>query len=375
MSLSLIDLAESRWLPDWLIRSGIRQRLRRQLLLQRRLLKSARDSAAKSQSQNVPSATTVLVNALRESPLVVAAADANHQHYEVPTEFFRTVLGQRLKYSCGIWPRERISLDESEVAMLALTCERAEIKNGMEVLDLGCGWGSLSLWIAEKYPDCKVFAVSNSSTQREYIESLCARQRIHNIQVQTSNIADFTTKRTFDRVVSVEMFEHVRNYELLLEKISPWLKADGKLFVHIFCHRVFAYLFESDGHADWMAKHFFTGGIMPSENLLAEFSKDMEIDTQWLIDGSHYSRTCEAWLDNLDANSERLIELFCHQRTQRESRVQLQRWRMFFMACSELFRFRNGEEWGVGHYLLSRRQKSASVKGSQGLTERVFVGS
>ncbi len=375
MSVSLVDLAESRWLPDWLIRFGIRRLLRRRLSLRRRLLKSARAASAKSQIQKVSSATTALVNELRESPLVIAAADANHQHYEVPTEFFRTVLGQRLKYSCGIWPRERMSLDESEVAMLALTCERAEIKNGMEVLDLGCGWGSLSLWIAEKYPACKVLAVSNSATQREYIEYVCAREGIHNLQVRTSNIADFTTERTFDRVVSIEMFEHVRNYELLLEKISDWLKVDGKLFVHIFCHRVFAYLFESEGPANWMAKNFFTGGIMPSANLLGEFSKDMEIDAQWLLEGSHYSRTCEAWLDNLDANAERLIELFCRKRTQRESRVQLQRWRMFFMACSELFRFRNGGEWGVGHYLLSRRQKSATVKRAQGSNERVFVSS
>lgn len=375
MSVSLVDLAESRWLPDWLIRFGIRRLLRQRLSLRRRLLKSARAAAAKAQSQKVPSATTALVNELRESPLVIAAADANQQHYEVPTEFFRTVLGQRLKYSCGIWLRERMTLDESEVAMLALTCERAEIKNGMEVLDLGCGWGSLSLWIAEKYPACKVLAVSNSATQREYIEHVCAREGIHNLQVKTSNIADFTTERTFDRVVSIEMFEHVRNYEILLEKISGWLKVDGKLFVHIFCHRVFAYLFESEEHADWMAKHFFTGGIMPSANLLGEFSRDMEIDAQWLLEGSHYSRTCEAWLDNLDANDEQLIELFCHKRTQHESRVQLQRWRIFFMACSELFRFRNGEEWGVGHYLLSRRQKSAAVKRSQDSKERAFVGS
>lgn len=340
--MSLVSLAEHRWLPDALIRSGIR-RLLRQRLAEVTLGDQRRQAAA----------TADFAAQLRQGPIALATERANEQHYEAPVEFFQTVLGARLKYSCGWWPRHGMTLDESEQEMLALTCQRAELEDGMEVLDLGCGWGSLSLWMAEHYPACRILALSNSHSQRAYIEQACRSRGLRNVQVTTSNVVEFATERRFDRVLSVEMFEHIRNYEWLLRQIANWLKPAGKLFVHIFCHRQAAYPFEQRGQADWMARHFFTGGIMPSADLLRQFDRDLAVDGQWLLDGTHYSRTCEAWLANLDEHEQRLTQLFAASMSRRDAAAQLQRWRMFFMACSELFKFRDGSEWGVAHYLLS----------------------
>jgi len=350
MPFSLIDFAERGQVPDWLIRMGIRR------LLRRRLEEVTSRFVDHSLAGRGELLTSQFAEEMRNSPMVVAADSANDQHYEVPPEFFETVLGRHLKYSCGLWATDDVSLDNSEAAMLQLTCQRAEIEDGMRILELGCGWGSLTLWMAEHYPACRITAVSNSAPQRRYIERQCAERGIGNVEVLTNNIADFRPDRQFDRVVSVEMFEHVRNYELLLNRIADWLHPDGKLFVHIFCHRQFAYPFETNGASDWMARHFFTGGIMPSEDLLREFPDDLGVSGQWHVSGLHYSRTCEAWLEKLDANADSLRELFGRELGAREASVQLQRWRMFFMACSELFRFRGGEEWGVGHYLLTRQK-------------------
>ena len=351
MPISLIELAERGWLPNAAIRAGIRR------LLGRRLQDVATGFAADAGSQDQRMTTSQFAKQMRRSPMVVAASSANEQHYEVPTEFYEMVLGRHLKYSCGIWTRDTMSLDESEAAMLKLTCQRAAIEDGMDVLELGCGWGSLTLWIADQFSNCRVTAVSNSTTQRHFIEHQCELRGLRNVHVLTANVAAFQPEGTFDRVVSVEMFEHVRNYEILLHRIASWLRPEGKLFVHIFCHRLFAYPFEVAGQSDWMAKHFFTGGIMPSANLLREFSRDMFVAKQWEVSGLHYSRTCEAWLSKLDANAHQLRQLLAKDLSRRDAAIQLQRWRMFFMACSELFRYRGGREWGVGHYLLNPQRR------------------
>lgn len=336
-------LAERGLVPDWIVRRGIRRLLRNRLRQE-----SNRGGEASS-------GLSVFAEYLRSSPIAIEADSANEQHYEVPAEFYQRVLGPRLKYSCGYWPSEETGLSESEDLMLGMTCRRAELEDGMDVLDLGCGWGSLSLWIAEHYPNCRVTAVSNSHSQRQFIEDRCRTLGLQNVEVRTCDIAQLELDEKFDRVLSVEMFEHVRNYQLLLRKIRSWLAREGKLFVHIFCHREMAYAFEDRGTSDWMSRHFFTGGIMPAENLLAQFQDDMQLQEQWRVPGLHYARTCEAWLRNLDRHHDQIFETFEQSATIARPAIQLQRWRMFFMACAELFRYGGGNEWFVGHYRFRKR--------------------
>lgn len=340
LTTPIIRLAEGKWLPDSLLRLGIRELLRQRL----------RKAACGKSPDN--SATREFAVRMRNGPLLEAAQEANEQHYEVPAEFFRRVLGKHMKYSCGLWESGATTLDTAEEAMLKLTCQRAEIEDGMRVLELGCGWGSLSLWLAEQFPGARITAVSNSNSQREFIQAQCLERSLSNLQVITCNVADFETTSSYDRVVSVEMFEHFRNHALLLEKIAGWLTPTGKLFVHVFCHREVPYCFEPDSSSDWMARHFFTGGIMPSADLLREFHENLQVDEQWELNGINYSRTCESWLARLDAAQKELLAIFTKDSDCRTAQVRLQRWRMFFMACSELFRFRQGSEWFVAHYLL-----------------------
>ena len=342
----LIDLAERAVLPDWLIRVGIRR------LLARRIRQVERGDVAQ---QRV--AQREFIRELQHSPIAIEPEAANVQHYEVPTAFFQQVLGPRLKYSCCYYASPETSLPEAEEEMLDLFCCRAGLEDGMRVLELGCGWGSLCLWIAEKYPTCSVLAVSNSRTQREYIRSRCRELDLENVDVVTANVADFDTPRRFERVVSVEMFEHVRNYDRLMARIASWLDEGGKLAVHIFCHRNVAYPFETDAKDDWMGRHFFTGGIMPSQELLLHFQRDLVLEGLWTVAGTHYARTLENWLLRCDARREELLPLFQPNLGPVEGQRQFQRWRMFFMACAELFAYRGGNEWFVSHYLFTKRRR------------------
>jgi cyclopropane-fatty-acyl-phospholipid synthase len=342
--MDLIDLAEKGRVPDRLIRLGIRR------LLSARLRKEDQGDVEQQRASQER-----FINELRNSPIAIETDEANRQHYEVPTAFFQDVLGPRLKYSCCYFPRPNSTLEEAEEAMLRLFCERAEIEDGMEVLELGCGWGSLCLWIAENFPNCKVTAVSNSATQREFIQKTAEERSLRNLEVITANVADFSTERRFHRVVSVEMFEHVRNYRQLMRNIAGWLEDDGKLLVHIFCHRQFAYPFEVEGATNWMGRHFFTGGIMPSDDLLLQFQEDMVLEQRWSVSGTHYARTLEAWLRNCDKHRSKLKSLFESDLGAADGTRQLQRWRMFFMACAELFSCRRGSEWFVSHYRFRKR--------------------
>jgi cyclopropane-fatty-acyl-phospholipid synthase len=347
--MSLIELAEKRWLPDPLIRYGMRRMLRDRL---------AQETAVTG--GDYAQALDRFAERARQSVVTIETHRANEQHYEVPAAFFERVLGSRLKYSCGWWDNDDTTLDESEEAMLRLTCQRAGIEDGMRVFDLGCGWGSLSLWIAEHYPNCQVTSLSNSSSQRAYIEQRCQHLGLTNVRVITADIGRYDTEDRFDRIVSVEMFEHVRNHEQLFARLSKWLVPDGKLFVHIFCHRNLAYTFETEGEQNWMGRHFFSGGIMPAEDLFLRYQQHLGVRDHWWINGIHYARTCEAWLDRLDASETEVRTILAESPHPDPVKVLVQRWRMFFMACAELFRFDGGNQWGVGHYLFDKHSATDS---------------
>lgn len=294
---------------------------------------------------------------LAAGPIALRTDAANEQHYEVPAEFFRLVLGPRLKYSACLWEPGTESLAAAEEAMLRLTCARAGIVDGMRVLDLGCGWGSLTLWVAEHFPACRIVAVSNSAGQRQFIEQRCAERGFANVSVVTADINDFRPDESFDRVVSVEMFEHVRNHALLLERIAGWLAPGGRLFAHIFTHRDFAYTYEAESEDDWMARWFFTGGMMPSRDWLGRFAAHLAIERDWHLPGTHYERTLNAWLETLDARQDRVRSLFAATWGADAADLWYRRWRLFFLGSAETFGYADGNEWGVSHYLLAPREE------------------
>jgi cyclopropane-fatty-acyl-phospholipid synthase len=329
--------------PDWVIRRAIRQRC------QRRLDKEAGDS-----SQEATAKVAAFVEELKTMPIALHTDDANEQHYELPPEFFTTVLGPHLKYSCGYWPEGVTTLAESEERMLALTVERAGVTDGMRVLDLGCGWGSLSLYMAENFPGSQFTAVSNSGPQGDFIRARAADRGLTNLKVLTADMNTFTPDEKFDRVVSIEMFEHMKNYQELLKRIASWLKPEGALFVHIFVHARLAYHYESEGPDDWMARYFFTGGTMPSDDLLSRFDQDLKVAQSWQVRGEHYQKTCEAWLTRMDDQRNQVREILAGTYGADQVTRWWVRWRIFFMACAELFGYRGGQEWFVGHYLLKR---------------------
>ena len=343
MIKALIKLAEKGLLPDVFIRLGI-SRLCGQRLSDAKVFST---QAMEEKHQH-------WINILKESPVALVPEKANEQHYEVPPRLFELVLGSSLKYSAGYWPQGTSSLDDSEVEMLKLSSKRASLSDGQEVLELGCGWGSLTFHIAQNFPNSEITAVSNSNDQRQFIEKKCEKLKIKNIKVITADMNDFSIDKEFDRVVSIEMFEHMRNYDELLKRVSGWLKKDGKLFVHIFSHKEIAYPFEDEGEGDWMAREFFSGGQMPSHKLLTCFSSRMKIEKDWRIEGTHYEKTSLAWLNKMDKNKAEVLKLFEKTYGKNEASIWFQRWRIFFMSCEVLFGFNQGSEWGVSHYLFEK---------------------
>lgn len=289
----------------------------------------------------------------KASPIAIHTSDANEQHYELPTEFFQLVLGPMLKYSACYWLDDNTTLSQAEEAMLRLTAERARFENGQRVLELGCGWGSLCLWLAEEYPASEIVAVSNSNTQREYIAGQAVRRGLSNLEVITADINDFDADQQFDRVVSIEMFEHMKNYESLLAKIASWLKPGGLLFVHIFTHREYAYAFEV-GDGDWMTEYFFSGGNMPSDDLLSYFQRDVTLIERWTIDGTHYEKTLRAWLKKYDAQRDRIQRIMEKTYGADQAARWLVNWRLFFLGCAEVFGLRQGTEYRISHYLFEK---------------------
>lgn len=338
-----IALVESGVIPDWITRWGIR-----------RVVKERLCEEFLPDTEQVIERFQHFLKQLGAQPLAIETAEANRQHYEVPAEFFQLVLGKNLKYSSCYFPNGNESLSEGEDVMLALTCQRAQLEDGHTILELGCGWGSLTLWMARNYPRSQILAVSNSASQAEFIRSRASQQGLPNITVVTQDVNLLELEQRFDRIVSVEMFEHLKNYDLLLSRVKSWLKPSGKLFVHIFCHREYAYNYETNGSTNWMGRNFFTGGTMPSDHLLLYFPQHVAIDQHWRVNGRHYARTAWLWYENLIANAPAVLELFAKTYGAAEAKIWFNRWKVFFLACHELFAFNNGNEWFVSHYLFSR---------------------
>lgn len=342
LTSSFISSVEAGYVPDSLTRAGIRK------LLQQRLSQQEQLSCEEIQAQFED-----FLQVCRNSAIAEVPEKANEQHYEVPAEFFKIVLGPRAKYSSGFWPAGVTTLEESEIAALEETVQHADLTDGQEILELGCGWGSLSLYMAEKFPSSQILAISNSNRQREFIQAKALSLGLNNLRVQTQDMNDVAFEQQFDRVVSVEMFEHMRNHQLLFQRIRSWLKPTGKLFIHIFCQKEIPYFFEDNGPQDWMSRHFFSGGMMPSDHLFLRHQRDLTLEKQWRWNGKHYEKTCNAWLGRQDENSEAVMKIMAETYGAEQARVWYHRWRVFFMACAELFGTRQGNQWWVSHYLFS----------------------
>lgn len=328
--------------PDPLIRSGVRQ------ITQRRI--------RRVNKMNVSKKEEYLMNFIRErsqGPIAINTSDANEQHYEMPSRFFDLVLGEHKKYSCAYWA-DGDSLDDAEERMLDLVCERAGLKNGQKILELGCGWGAFCIFAALRYPSSQITAVSNSNNQRLYIEEIIQQKDIQNLQVITCDINDLEITEKFDRIVSIEMFEHMRNYQSLFKKVANFLNHDGKLFVHVFCHKQLPFTYEVKNNLDWMAKYFFSGGTMPSRDLFHFFNYDLRISHQWAINGKHYSKTLEAWLAKMDGQKEAIMPILEERDGPGEAIKWWAYWRIFFIACSEFFAINKGNEYFVAHYLFEK---------------------
>lgn len=342
--MSLIDLSERGLVPDALIRLGIRR------LCARRLRDEGNHDPGLADARYAS-----LLGALRDSPIAIETTAANQQHYELPARFFELCLGARRKYSACYYRGGSETLDQAEEAMLALYAERAGLADGQDLLELGCGWGSLTLWAAEHYPNSRITAVSNSASQRQYIEARCRERGLGNVRVITCDVNQLDLPAAhYDRCLSIEMFEHMRNYRLLLDRIGTWLRPGGQLFVHIFCHRNLMYPFETEGEDNWMGRYFFTGGLMPAADTLLHFQDTLQLERRWLLPGTHYQRTANHWLQNQDRNRDEVAAVLGRVYGADDAARWQQRWRMFWMACAELFGYDGGREWLVAHYRFSR---------------------
>jgi len=339
-----LDLSESGFIPSIVLRRGIR------LLIKHRLKEiHATDPELMASDQ------FKFIQQMNKSPIALLTEKANEQHYEIPAHFYQYVLGDYQKYSSCYWDSETTCLTEAEELALIKTCEHAKLQDDQSILELGCGWGSLTLFMAKRFPNSRITAVSNSHSQREYILSKAKKRGLNNIKVITCDMNDYKPEQTFDRIVSVEMMEHMRNYSALYEKIASWLNNDGKFFKHIFVHRSTPYAFDVKDESDWMSQYFFSGGMMPSDDLPLWFQEHLTIQNRWRWNGTHYEKTANAWLENMENNREEIFSILEKTYGEENAEKWWNRWRMFFMACAELFGYRNGDEWWVSHYLFSKK--------------------
>ncbi len=341
---TLTSLAERALIPDALLRLGIRR------LCADRLREEAREGIEASAERQ-----RARIDELRGSAIAIETDAANIQHYELLPAFFEKCLGRNLKYSSCYWDDSTPDLGAAEDRMLAIYGERAQLADGQQILELGCGWGSLTLWMAARFPNARIKGVSNSRPQREFIEARCRERGLGNVEIVTADVNILRLDADqFDRVVSIEMFEHMRNYDQLLQRIGSWLRPGGKLFVHIFCHKTLLYPFEVAGEDNWMGRHFFTGGLMPAADTLLHFQRSVNIEERWLLPGTHYEKTSNAWLDNHDRHRDEILAILENAYGPQQAKLWNQRWRMFWMACAELFGYANGSEWLVAHYRFVR---------------------
>jgi cyclopropane-fatty-acyl-phospholipid synthase len=335
---------ERGMVPDPLVRAGIR-----------RLLDARRDEIHADDTEAAAARVESFMASMRQAPVAMVPEKANEQHYELPAQFFATVLGPRRKYSSGFWPDGVTDLAGAEEAALAHTARHADLADGQRILELGCGWGSLTLWMAEHYPRSQITAVSNSHSQREFITDEARQRGFRNVEVITCDVNEFEATGRFERVVSVEMFEHLRNWPEIFRRVAGWLEPEGRFFMHVFTHRSTPYTFDVVDETDWMSRHFFSGGMMPSSDLALRCQEHLALQSQWRWDGTHYARTAEAWLDNLDAHRATVWALMAETYGEPQAGLWLRRWRLFFLSCAELFGFARGQEWGVSHYLFAPR--------------------
>ena len=337
MTKFLLSIAEVGLIPDVFIKTAVR------FITKKRL----NESGIHENKLNV-------IKSISEGGIAEKTDDANEQHYEVPPEFFKYALGKNLKYSCSFFDKTD-SLDEAEKSMIELYIERADIQEGHDILDLGCGWGSFSLYVAEKYPSVSITAVSNSKDQITFIQNEAKRRGLFNIMASKMDVNNLDLDNKFDRIVSIEMFEHLRNYKLILNSLNSLLKPDGRLFVHIFCHKELTYFYEIKNSYDWMTKYFFEGGIMPSQDIFKYFDDELEVINQWDVNGNHYAKTCKAWLNNHYKNKDKILDIF--DKHYDKPKIWFNRWRIFFLSCEAFFAINNGREYFVSHYLFKKLNK------------------
>ena len=327
-------------IPDSLLRRGVRNQGRQRLQMMK--------------NTDLKQEYLTFLKQASSGKIAVHTDDANNQHYEVDSEFFQYCLGKNLKYSSCYWNDDTSSLDEAEDIMLDLYCKRAKIEDGMTILDVGCGWGSLSLYLAQKYPKSKITGVSNSNSQRKFIEKLGYERNLHNLNIVTKDINSFDTNKKFDRIISIEMFEHTKNSKILMDSINKWLAPDGLFFMHVFAHKYNPYYFDTEQKNAWMAKYFFTGGMMPNHDLFKDLESDLNYQKSWMLSGTHYEKTSNAWLDKMDSNKTKILELFRRNNSNSVAKKKFYFWRLFFIACAEIFGYNGGSEWIISHHLFKK---------------------